>query len=162
LIEKMVALMKEELTNIIKTKEADPAFIYVAVDFLRTYADQCHHGKEEDILFRDLKKKQLSPEHKKIIENLIADHVFARKTVGELLDANNSDNVDKILESLKKLVELYPRHIKIEDKDLFLPCMKYFSKEEQDAMVQEFWTFDKMMIHKKYEQVVEKLGMGGG
>jgi len=27
------------------------------VDFFRTYADSTHHGKEEDILYRDLIKK---------------------------------------------------------------------------------------------------------
>jgi len=31
----------------------------VAVDFIVTYADRTHHGKEEDILFRDLQDKNL-------------------------------------------------------------------------------------------------------
>jgi hemerythrin-like domain-containing protein len=35
-------------------------FIDTAVDFIRTYADRCHHGKEEDILFRNLAKKKTS------------------------------------------------------------------------------------------------------
>ena len=57
------------------------------VDFFRTYADRCHHGKEEDILFRDLAKKRLSPEHKKIMDELIHEHRFGRETVGKLVSA---------------------------------------------------------------------------
>ena len=34
--------------------EVDPVFIDTAVDFIRTYADRCHHGKEEDLLFKAL------------------------------------------------------------------------------------------------------------
>jgi hemerythrin-like domain-containing protein len=35
------------------------------------YADRTHHGKEEDILFRDLEKKSLPPNHTKIINELV-------------------------------------------------------------------------------------------
>jgi len=28
------------------------------VEFMRTFADKCHHGKEEDLLFQPLKKKE--------------------------------------------------------------------------------------------------------
>jgi hypothetical protein len=35
--------------------------------------------------------------------------------------------------------------------------MEYFSKKEQDTMLEEFWDFDKEMIHVKYQKVVEEL-----
>ncbi len=37
------------------------------------------------------------------------------------------------------------------------PCMEYFSREEQDRMLQEFWEFDRRLIHEKYISVVEQL-----
>ena len=61
LIERMVALMRAETEKISRTGEARPDFITSAVDFFRTYADRTHHGKEEDILFRDLAKKPFHP-----------------------------------------------------------------------------------------------------
>lgn len=166
LIEKMIVLMAKERDRISKDNRPDPAFVDVVVDFLRTYADRCHHGKEEDILFRDLAKKKLTPEHKKMMVGLIADHVFARKTVGELVAAKEkyvkgeSRVVRDIIECMNKLVDLYPRHIKTEDKDFFLPCMKYFTQPEQAAMVQEFWDFDKTLIHERYGKIVETLEAG--
>ncbi len=52
LIERMIKVMQEGLQRMKTERKADPLFIETAVDFIRTYADQCHHGKEEDILFR--------------------------------------------------------------------------------------------------------------
>ena len=62
LIERMIIIIKDELKVIQEEKKVNPIFIDNIVDFLRTYADQTHHGKEEDILFRELKKKNLSDE----------------------------------------------------------------------------------------------------
>ncbi|TFG16642.1 MAG: cation-binding protein [Promethearchaeota archaeon] len=163
LIEKMIALMDKEITKMKKYAKANPLFIDIAVDFIRMYADRTHHGKEEDILFRDLEKKDLSPNHSKIMEELVEEHVMARNMVRKLVDAKNQyekGNVrvlDEIIEIMVKLTEFYPKHIEKEDKHFFIPVMKYFTQEEQDAMLEEFWEFDKMLIHEKYKTVVENL-----
>jgi hypothetical protein len=34
--------------------------------------------------------------------------------------------------------------------------MNYFSKQEQNAMLDEFWAFDRGMIHEQYRKVVEE------
>ena len=68
LIERMVSLMKDQCDLIESSGNADPVFIETAVDFFRTYADKCHHGKEEEILFRDLAAKPLEPGHKKTMD----------------------------------------------------------------------------------------------
>lgn len=163
LIEKMIALMKEEIAKMKKYNKANPLFIDSAVDFIRMYADRTHHGKEEDILFRDLKKKDLSPNHEKIMEELVEEHVWARNMVGKLVDAKveyekgSIDAVNDIISIMSELTEFYPKHIEKEDKRFFIPVMKYFTREEQDLMLEEFWEFDKTLIHEKYKKVVEDL-----
>src|SRR5450756_373860 len=87
LIEKMLSFFEGETKKITEQNKVDPLFIDTAVDFIRTYADRTHHGKEEGILFRDLIKKQISREHIRIMEDLVAEHKYARKTVGMLVDA---------------------------------------------------------------------------
>ncbi|MFX1466891.1 MAG: hemerythrin domain-containing protein, partial [Promethearchaeota archaeon] len=125
LIERIVPVLKEELNRIDKTNEVNPIFIETAVDFFRTYADRTHHGKEEDILFRDLKKKQLSAEHQKIMDELIEEHVYARRIVGNLLMSKdsymqgNKNALKHVIDRLNDLIELYPAHIKKEDKQFF-------------------------------------------
>jgi len=78
LIEHMVKILEKELIKIKETGKVDTNIILLGVDFFRTYADRAHHGKEEDILFRELEKKELIKEHKKIMNKLVEDHVFAR------------------------------------------------------------------------------------
>jgi hemerythrin-like domain-containing protein len=159
----MINLLNKELSKITNTNKLSTDFVDVAVDFLRTYGDRCHHGKEEDILFRDLAKKQLSPDHRDIMNSLMEDHRLARQTVVKLADANkmfmqrekNAMNV--VAEQLKALITLYPMHIEKEDKRFFFPCMKYFDKAEQANMLTEFWEFDRKLIHEKYEKLIEDL-----
>jgi hemerythrin-like domain-containing protein len=45
------------------TKKPSEAFIDSLVDVIRTYADENHHGKEEDILFSARYLQYLSIEH---------------------------------------------------------------------------------------------------
>ena len=59
-IERMLALLNQELSKILKEGKVDSPVIDVAIDFFTTYADRFHHGKEERILFRELKGKPLS------------------------------------------------------------------------------------------------------
>jgi hemerythrin-like domain-containing protein len=163
LIERMIRLMDRELRRLVDKGEPDPVFIAQAVDFVRTYADRCHHGKEEDILFCELAKKPLSTEHRRIMDELVAEHAFARQTVRRLavaLDRFVAGEVSasgEILDSLKTLVAVYPPHIEQEDKRFFIPVMAHFSKSEQDAMLAEGWEFDRKLIHEKYRTVVESL-----
>jgi len=166
LIEKMIHLFNKEVTGINEQNRVNTIFIASAVDFFRTYADRTHHGKEEDILFRDLVKKELSPEHDKVMKELIEEHIYSRKTVGKLLDANKKylegdvNSSRDVVACLRELIDLYPKHIEKEDKHFFYPILDYFTKDEQDAMLQEFWEFDKKMIHEKYKKVVEEYERG--
>ena len=77
LIERMISVIKDVLMQIESTQEVDPVFVDTAVDFIRTYADRTHHGKEEDILFRDLSKRVLSAEDQKVMKELIEEQTSA-------------------------------------------------------------------------------------
>jgi hemerythrin-like domain-containing protein len=162
LIERMVGAMHRELESARRRGQVDPAFIETAVDFMRTYADAFHHGKEEEILFRDLATKQLEPEHKRTMDDLVEQHVFARKTVGDLVAAKDRYRqgdrgaAAEVAGHLETLVELYPRHIETEDRRFFIPCMRYFSKAEQATMLEEMADFDKQFLHTRYRAVVEE------
>ena len=84
------------------------------VDFIRMYADRTHHGKEEDILFRELSKRALSPEDFTLMNDLIADHRLGRKTTKKLVEANsryrNGDQsaLSEIVSNLRLLADFYP------------------------------------------------------
>jgi hemerythrin-like domain-containing protein len=163
LIERMILAIKNVLAKIEAKQKVDPVFVDTAVDFIRMYADRTHHGKEEDILFRELEKKELSDQDRRIMTELIEEHVFGRKTTKALVDANtryrNGDDaaLAGITENLQTLAEFYPKHIRKEDEVFFPASRAYFSDEEDQAMLAEFWEFDRKMIHEKYKTLVEGL-----
>lgn len=162
LIERMIEVMKRQVQRWEREGKADPSFIETAVDFIRTYADRCHHGKEEDILFRDLGKKTISSDHQRIMEELLEDHRWGRKTTGRLAEANeayrkgDAGEAVTILDCMKSLVEFYPKHIEKEDRHFFIPIMDYFSKEEKDVMLNKEQEFDRALIHEIYRDCVTK------
>jgi len=158
----MIKLLGEKSQRFNIEKNADILFIDKAVDLIRMCADRCHHGKEEDILFRDLAKKELQPEHKKSMDELIKEHIYARNTTRSLVSAEEKyTQRDKtalldIIKLMEELAAFYPRHIEKEDKHFFLPCMKYFSQQEQVTMLNEFGEFDRKLIHEEYKIIVEE------
>ncbi len=163
LIERMVRLLDRHLKEVTETLQVNTNLIDKGVDFFRTYADKTHHGKEEDILFKELSAKKLSDEDKKMMDSLIQEHIFARQSVGRLSDANNhyiqgdGQALEKIVYELGNLVKFYPVHIEKEDKHFFIPVMEYFTQAEQQNMLEEFREFDRTMIHEKYKRTVGEL-----
>ncbi|GAH45136.1 unnamed protein product, partial [marine sediment metagenome] len=43
IIERMIAILTGELESIDRQRRVDSALIDTATDFIRTYADRCHH-----------------------------------------------------------------------------------------------------------------------
>lgn len=161
-IEKMLALVARQGAAADRG-ELDAPFIFQAVDFIRAYADRTHHGKEEGILFRDLRGKPLSPEHRRVMDDLLEEHVYARKTVGILVAATGrhlDGDPEALREAANAMHELslfYPAHIEKEDKHFFLPVMDYLTDSEKQAMLDEMAEFDRQMIHEHYREMVRVL-----
>ncbi len=131
LIERAIALMGAEKERLESGGKLDPVTIDTLVDFIRTYADRCHHGKEEDILFEDLAKRPLSPEEKALMDELVEEHKLGRRLTKELVEAK-----DAVVSG---------------------DTGRHYSPEELEAMIQSFYTFDMRMIHEKYGNVVGSL-----
>jgi hemerythrin-like domain-containing protein len=162
-IERMLAVLVRELDAMAGQRRADPELIDVATDFIRSYADRCHHGKEEDILFRRLADKPLNAELAAMMAGLIEDHVHGRALTRALVEANdayragNDESLAEIESNLRQLVEFYPVHIEKEDRHFFKPSLEYFTDAEREQMLADFEEFDRALIHEKYRKIVEDL-----
>ncbi|MDI6896995.1 hemerythrin domain-containing protein [Methanocella conradii] len=163
LIERMLSLMRVELDRIGAYGRADPDFIGSAASFIKEYADICHHGKEERVLFVRLSEKPVSPGLKKMMDDLMEEHVFIRNLTNDLARANESyiqgkpEATADIISSINSIVEFYPRHVEKEEEHFFLPAMDYFSDAERRDMLQTFHEFDSRLFHDEYRMVVSSL-----
>jgi hemerythrin-like domain-containing protein len=160
LMDRMIDLLKKEADRMERDKNIHAEFLGTAIDFINTYIDRCHHGKEEDILLKELDRKRVADEHRRIMKEILDEHQQSRNAVTRLEDAKakylkgDRGSLSGIIRTIRFLVELYPRHIEKEDGHFFLPCMEYFNQEEKDAMLEQEHEFDRKLIHQIYKEKI--------
>ncbi|MBD3311916.1 hypothetical protein GF352_00445 [archaeon] len=163
LIEHMVHLIDEQVKMIEEKNEINLAVIDLITDFLKTYASSCHERKEEAILFKKLEEKDIPDSYRETIKVLKADHEFARETVVKIISeredyiAGSKESLMEIINQLRALVKLYPKHIKKEEDEFYKQAVDYLTSNEESGMIDDFNKLDQELIHKKYQQVVERL-----
>lgn len=163
LIDRMLSLMRDEIDRIGRFQFVDTAFLESAVYFTREYADNCHHGKEEQIYFKALESRPLTAELRKTMSDLIQEHAFVRKTVDDIEHAKESyqrgekNGLADVIAALNIITIFYPQHEEKEEKHFFYPSMEYFSKEEKDRMLRDFEAFDSRLFHKENRRLIEQL-----
>lgn len=131
------------------------------VEFMRVYADQCHHGKEEELLFPVLAEKGV-PMHGCPIGGLISEHIRGRALVKGLEEAasaieiNESDTAarERLIANLRGIADLYPGHIWREDYMLFPMTGKILSEEEQESLYEAFQQVDKRIGNQVIDRLV--------
>ena len=105
--------------------------------------------------------KPLSDEHRRVMEELVAEHAFVRDTTTRLVDAKSryvdgdTGALTEIIDCFFTLTDFYPKHVEREDRHFFTSAMDYFSKEEQGRMLAEESEFDRGFVQKHYGTVVE-------
>lgn len=166
LTDRMLDLIRREILTLRNgSGGVDIGFAGQVVDFFRTYVDLCHHGKEEDILFKALAGKEMSSAHRDIMDELIEEHRTARSVITGLdqarsLHSGGDDKASEIAGIYEEIMELYPPHIEKEDKHFFFPCLEYLSDDEQDRMLAEMRDFDAKLFHHTYVALIERLEKG--
>ena len=94
------------------------------VTFIRLFADACHHGKEEDLLFPELEKAGMSRQQGPIAV-MLEEHRIGREYVRFMLDAlepakaGDEDARARLRNAANGYVELIRSHIMKEDHVLF-------------------------------------------
>ena len=94
------------------------------VTFIRLFADACHHGKEEDLLFPELEAAGM-PRHQGPIAVMLYEHqqgrAFARQMVDSLVPARGGDPhaLSTLENAARGYIDLIRGHILKEDRILF-------------------------------------------
>jgi hemerythrin-like domain-containing protein len=164
-IQKVVGAMAVLAETLEAGKEVEVKTLHEIVDFMRTFADKCHHGKEETHLFPALEKKGV-PMRGCPLGILIAEHEKGRSLVSELAKAAEAHTTEiplareSLVKSLRALTDLYPNHIWKEEYLAFPMADKILSAEEQDDLYEKFELVEKEIgldVHQRFEQFAERL-----
>jgi hemerythrin-like domain-containing protein len=136
-----------------------------ALDFFRHFADQCHHFKEEKVLFPAMEKRGI-PRDEGPIGTMLMEHEEGRSYVRSMLaaialvEAKNEAAKEVLIDYAKAYLRLLKDHIQKEDEILFRIADDVISPDEQKELLRSFEEHEaKEMgtgVHEKYLKMVQE------
>jgi hemerythrin-like domain-containing protein len=135
-------------------QRASPDVLDKVLEFFRVFVDQCHHGKEEILLFPLLEAKGV-PRAGGPLGVMLSEHQEGRKWIKEMTDA--AEDYRLIVEgsgcrwasAARAYAELLHAHVDKENNVLFVLAERILTPDEQARLAEGF---------EKLE--VEKIGAG--
>ncbi len=147
-----------------------PGTIAGAVEFLRGYADQLHHGKEEALFFPRLVERGV-PSQGCPIGGLTHEHEKGRALVSALAEWSPApgqgprDALPALREILRGLVALYRDHLWKEDEMVFPMADRFLTPADQAELSRQFAELDQSFgpeAVRRLEQLAEELTLTAG
>ena len=115
--------------------------------FFREFADSCHHGKEEDILFQRMTERGFPRETGPIAVMLYEHevgrgHASALRRIGDGVGPLTADESRVVLDNAGAFIPLLRGHILKEDRILYPMAVRLLTGPEMDAMESDFAAFE--------------------
>lgn len=116
-----------------------PGFFVDAADFIKGFADGCHHQKEEGKLFPAMESAGVARQGGPI-GVMLAEHdegrrlTRAMREAAEQLEAGQTQAKDQIVASAESFVTLLRLHIAKEDRILFPMAEQVLNPDRQEAI----------------------------
>jgi hemerythrin-like domain-containing protein len=116
--------------------------------FFRDFADACHHGKEEDILFRRMVERGF-PRETGPIAVMLHEHDVGRGHVSALRQLGDGPlggvETRVVLENAGAFIPLLRAHILKEDRILYPMAVRLLTGPEMDEMETDFAAFESRL-----------------
>jgi hemerythrin-like domain-containing protein len=136
------------------------------LDFARHFADQCHHLKEEKILFPAMEAHGISNEGGPIGVMLMEheegrSHVRSMFAAVELIEAKDQAARESLVANARAYVRLLREHIQKEDEILFRIADDVIPADEQRQLLRTFEEHETNElgagVHERYLRLVQML-----
>jgi hemerythrin-like domain-containing protein len=144
-----------------KNETTDYKDINDLLEFLKEFADKCHHGKEEGYLFPLLQKAGVKNENGPI-GVMLKEHTQGRNLIKQMQDSilARSVNNAEFVEAATSYVNLLRMHIEKENKILFPMVDVRLSESEQKELLEQFEDHEEKVIgsgrHEELHALLEK------
>lgn len=120
----MLKILGKICSRLDNQEKVDPVHLERIMEFFRIFADKCHHGKEEEILFPEMEKYGI-PKENGPIGVMIFEHNQGRTYVKEMSDAvqryqkGDSSASLEFINNARNYITLLSQHINKENDILF-------------------------------------------
>lgn len=158
-IERVLAALETAAARVEAGEPVRPGFFTDAADFVKGFADGCHHRKEENVLFKAMAASGL-PTKAGPIAVMLAEHDQGRAFVREIRAAadrwaaGDQAAASVVVENARGYASLLRQHIAKEDGILFPLADQVISPERQAQVAVDFEHVEHEEtgegVHEKY------------
>lgn len=136
------------------------------MEFLGVFVDQCHHGKEEQLLFpamRELRQEDVDT----WLEQLAEEHALGRGSVArqkhqyERFERREPNSGIDLMDEIAAYTDLLRAHILTEEGDVFGTADTRLSAEVQEMLVEGYDRIEREVIgegrHEAFHAMLDRL-----
>jgi hemerythrin-like domain-containing protein len=139
----------------------DPQDIKAFIRFLREFADECHHGKEEGLLFPALVAAGM-PERGGPVGVMLDEHVEGRRWIADMeAAAKPALKAAEFTRSARGYSQLLRAHIQKENQVLFMMAERILPPGELDELADAFAAHEARVMgagrHEELHALIESL-----
>jgi len=160
-IERALTLLELATVKMERGVKVSLEALNMLLKFFQVFADRCHHGKEEDVLFSLLEVRGV-PRDGGPIEVMLYEHQVGRSYVKALRES--LEVLDKYVEAKTKFINnalnyisLLRNHIYKEDNILFKIALQVLTKDDNEKLMREFENVENRIGPEVHEQLVKSL-----
>lgn len=155
-IEEMLTVLRKLSLNILNGSEIEVDDFRKIIVFIRNYADDYHHKKEEDLLFNVMIDEMGTISEKLVKHGMLVEHDLGRLYIKQLEEALNEYEGGKseakldIVGNIYSYMDLLKRHISKEDNTVYT-----FAERSLDKSIMNEIN-NKCLSHREENLSVEK------
>lgn len=167
LIKRMLKVMRQACIELTKGAAIDYDDFAEMIDFVRSFADQHHHGKEEKFLFTRMVDEIGGAAEKLVKFGMLVEHDLGRLFMNDLEEAlqrvkdGDEDSRVDVIANAVSYTHLLHRHIGREDDIAYPFAEKQLSQATLDEIHNQCFEFEKEMAEKgiqdKYLEILERM-----
>jgi hemerythrin-like domain-containing protein len=156
-----IQILDRMIPSIEKAPSVEKKDIQDFIGFLKEFADKCHHGKEEGLLFPALVKAGV-PEQGGPIGVMLAEHAQGRQFIRDMEAAiSNQMDREKLAGAATGYASLLRVHIQKENGILFPMAERMLTGAQLDALYAGFEKHEEEVIgggrHEELHAMLESL-----
>ena len=170
-IERVMSALETAANRLAQGEPEPPLFFVKAAEFVKGFADGCHHRKEEGILFPAMQAAGV-PREGGPVGIMVAEHEEGRRltramqAAAEKLEAGDIASRGEVVQYARAYVTLLRQHIAKEDKVLFPMAEKVIPGGKKPELAEAFDRVEHEEIgaevYRRYYAMADRLEKEAG
>ncbi|SCZ81699.1 hemerythrin domain-containing protein [Acidaminobacter hydrogenoformans] len=166
-IKRMLGVMRGYCQKVLKGETVELSDFRSMIDFVRNYADQHHHGKEEEIFFGFMLEELGVLAEKLVKMGMLVEHDLGRLLIADMeaalkkVEAGDEDAKLDLVSNAMGYTYLLHRHIDKEDGVVFTFADRELSDSAKAAIEARYEAFEAseeaVNARSKYVELLESL-----